>query len=178
VWPSESSLIARGCGRFGAVAAMHRIAESVFAASRLFTDARLPEVFGGMPRDERHPHPGLYPGACAPQAWSAAAVISLVDTMLGLTPLAPLRTLIVDPHLPAWLPEVTLRDVGVGGARVSLRFRRARDGGTEFEVLEREGEVRIVRPPLADVDARPADRLAQALAAAVGTAEATLPSPA
>ncbi len=44
------------------------VAEGQFAASQLFDLDRLPEVFGGNPRDARHPHPGLYPAACSPQA--------------------------------------------------------------------------------------------------------------
>jgi len=143
VWPSPNSVTAYGLRRYGFDAEMFAVAEGLFAASQVFDLDRLPEVFGGHARDARHPHPGLYPGACSPQAWSAGAVILLVNTMLGLMPLAPLQTLVVDPALPAWLPEIVVRNIQVGTARVALRAWRHDAGQTRFEVLEAAG-VRIV----------------------------------
>jgi len=134
---------AYGLRRYGFDAEMFAVAEGLFAASQVFDLDRLPEVFGGHVRDARHPHPGLYPGACSPQAWSAGAVILLVNTMLGLMPLAPLQTLVVDPALPAWLPEIVVRNIQVGTARVALCAWRDDAGRTRFEVLEAAG-VRIV----------------------------------
>ena len=169
VWPSPNSIAAYGLMRYGFVEHMHRVAEGLFAASQVFDLDRLPEVFGGHTRDARHPHPGLYPGACSPQAWSAGAVILLVQTMIGLTPLAPRGTLVVDPALPAWLPEITIRNIQVGGSRASLTFRRDKAGHTEAEVIE-DGGLYIVRPAAA---IRPgADRVAVALGASLNTSQA------
>ena len=139
VWPSPTAIAAYGLKRYGYNASMHRVAEGLFAATQIFTLNRLPEVFGGHPRDRRHAHPGIYPGACAPQAWSAGAIISLVTTMLGLVPLAPYRTLIVDPCLPAWLPELTLHQIQVGPHRASLHFQRDDFGHTRFEIQDDDG---------------------------------------
>ena len=105
VWPSPNSIAAFGLMRYGFVDPMHKVAEGLLAATQVFDLDRLPEVFGGHNRDARHPHPGLYPGACSPQAWSAGAVILLVMTMIGLTPLAPRGTLVVDPALPGLAPR-------------------------------------------------------------------------
>ena len=58
-----------------------------------------------------------------------------------------MKTLLVDPVLPAWLPELTLRRLRVGEATVSLRFHRDGDSRPRYEVLERDGKVRIVRQP-------------------------------
>ncbi len=146
VWPSPNSITVYGLKRYGFDAAMHAVAEGLFAASQIFDLDRLPEVFGGHPRDARHPHPGLYPGACSPQAWSAGAVILLVTTMLGLLPLAPCKTLIVDPALPEWLPEITMRNIQVGQSRAGLRFRRDASGHTDVDVLE-DGGLQIRRLP-------------------------------
>lgn len=121
------------------------VAEGQFAASQLFDLDRLPEVFGGNPRDARHPHPGLYPAACSPQAWSAGAVILLVNIMLGLMPVAPRDTLVVDPVLPDWLPGLTVRNIRVGDRRAALRAWRDSEGTTQLDVLEAGGLV-IVRP--------------------------------
>ena len=150
--------------RYGFVDPMHKVAEGLLAATQVFDLDRLPEVFGGHNRDARHPHPGLYPGACSPQAWSAGAVILLVMTMIGLTPLAPRGTLVVDPALPDWLPEITVRNIQVGKARVSLRLRRNSTGHTDVEVMD-GGGLYAVRPAAA---MKPGvDRCAVALAAAL-----------
>ena len=49
--------------------------------------------------------------------------------------------------MPAWLPEVTLRDLRVGDASVSIRFYRRRDGSGDYEVLDKRGPLHVVRQP-------------------------------
>ncbi len=145
VWPASNSLIGFGLKRYGFNAHLHRLAEAVFDASQLFEYDRLPEVFGGHPRDWQHPHPGIYPGANSPQAWSAGAVILLVQSMLGLLPLAVLDTLIVDPDLPEWLPELTLTNIKVGGGQIGVHFRRDDVGYTHHEIIGHRGALRVHR---------------------------------
>jgi glycogen debranching enzyme len=146
VWPASNALIGFGFKRYGFDARLHRLAHGMFAASQLFEHDRLPEVFGGQLRDGRHRHPGIYPDANSPQAWSAGAVVLLVRSLLGLLPLAPRETLIIDPDLPEWLPELTLANVRVGAARVGLRFRRDQSGYTHHRIIEQHGRLRIYRP--------------------------------
>jgi glycogen debranching enzyme len=167
IWPSPNSITAYGLKRYGFDAALHAVAGGQFAASQIFDLDRLPEVFGGHARDARHPHPGLYPGACSPQAWSAGAVILLVNTMLGLLPLAPRNTLVVDPCLPEWLPEVTMHNIQVGPARIALRFRRDGAGHTDVGVLEDGGVHIIMLPPRDTTTAGGEDRIAAAMQAAL-----------
>ena len=145
VWPFSNSVAAFGFRRYGFHEHLHRLVRAQLDAAQVFDLDRLPEVFGGHTRDARHPHPGLYPGACSPQAWSAGAVTLMVECLLGLLPLAPRRMLVVDPALPDWLPEVTVRNVSVGSGRTSLRCRRDLSGYTEVEVLDAE-DVAVVRP--------------------------------
>jgi glycogen debranching enzyme len=145
VWPVANATIGGGCKRYGFAAELNRIAQGLFEASRLFELNRLPEVFGGHDRDCAHPHPGIYPGANSPQAWSASAIIHTVQSMLGLFPAAPWGALIVNPDLPEWLPEITLTDVRVGDGRANIRFWRSRDGATEHEVLASNGRLRVHR---------------------------------
>jgi hypothetical protein len=135
--------------RYGFSRECNAVAKGMFDAAALFEHHRLPETIGGFPRDRRHPHPGIYPDACAPQGWSASAIAWLIQAMLGIWTYAPARLLMLDPVLPPWLPDLTLRDVPVGEARVSIRFRRQRDGTTDYKVLERAGTVFVVRqaPP-------------------------------
>lgn len=115
---------------------------------------------GGYARGERA-HPGAYPRANAPQAWNRSTWVMLVQTLLGLRPLGALGVLAIDPILPPWLPEITLRGLRVGEARATIRFWRDADGTSHHRVLERTGgTLRIVRqPPLNSLAAGVWDRV-------------------
>lgn len=89
--------------------------------------------------------PALYPHADSPQAWSASGVWCMLQALLGIFPYAPLRALFVDPHLPEWLPDLEVRNLHVGDAAVDLSFHRGRDGSTSYRVLDRRGDLHIVR---------------------------------
>ncbi len=146
VWPASNSMIGFGLKRYGFNAQLHRLAKGIFDTTRIFDLDRLPEVFGGQARDRRHPHPGIYPQACSPQAWSAGAIALLVQSMLGLLPVAPRHTLIIDPDLPEWLPELSLTNIRIGNARLGLRFRRDGSGYTHHEIIDQQGPLCINRP--------------------------------
>ncbi len=148
IWPVENGTFALGFARYGCFAELHRLAEGLFAAADLFVANRLPEAIGGLPRDELHPHPGIYPESNAPQGWSASMVVLLVQSLLGMRPVAPLGLLLIDPHLPPWLPDLRLNGVRVGQARVDLAFARTQDGATRWRVLRREGRIRVLRKPV------------------------------
>ncbi len=143
IWPVEQGTFAMGFMRYGLHDRVQQLARAQFEAASLFDFYRLPELFSGHPRDDEHPFPALYPNANSPQAWSASTVFLLLQAMLGLYPYAPLNVLIVDPHLPDWLPEVTLRDLRVAKATVTIRFT-----GTSWEVLAKEGKLHVVQQPL------------------------------
>ena len=145
VWPVEQGSIALGLMRYGLHAHLERLAAGVFDAASLFEHARLPELFGGQPRDEAHAFPGLYPHANSPQAWSASTVVLMLQALLGLYPYAPSKLLFIDPHLPAWMPDLVVRDLRVGDARLTLRFERTRKGITTYRMLKKTGDVHIVR---------------------------------
>jgi glycogen debranching enzyme len=147
VWPVENGSFALGFLRFGLHEELERVCRSMFEAARLFDFYRLPEVFSGHTRDADHPFPALYSQANSPQAWSASAVFCMVQSLLGLYPYAPLKLLLIDPHLPAWLPEITLRGLRVGDATVTLRFNRQKDGSTRYEILDLRGTLHVLRQP-------------------------------
>jgi glycogen debranching enzyme len=147
VWPVEHGSFAVGLVRYGLHDHVERICRAQFEAASLFDYYRLPELFTGHHRDEDHPFPAHYPNANSPQAWSASAVWCLLQTLLGLYPYAPLNMLLVDPRLPAWLPEITITNLHVGAAVVDLRFHRAKSGDSHYEVLDKRGPLHIVRQP-------------------------------
>lgn len=55
---------------------------------------------------------------------------------------APTQHLFVDPQLPKWLPDVTLRGLAVGKARLDLRVWRD-DERTRWEASVREGQLEV-----------------------------------
>jgi glycogen debranching enzyme len=147
VWPVENGAFVLGMARYGLHGEMWRLARALFEAAALFEYDRLPEVFGGHPRDDHHPFPCLYEKADSPQAWSASAAFIVMQALLGLYPYAPLRVLFLDPWLPDWLPQMTLENMSVGDARVSLSFQRGEDGRTDYKVEQLEGELHVLRQP-------------------------------
>jgi len=147
VWPVENGTFALAFLRYGLHAEVERICRAQFEAASLFEFYRLPELFAGHPRDAAHPFPALYPQGNSPQAWSASAVFTLLQSLLGLYPYAPLKMLLVDPHLPEWLPEITLRGLHVGDATVTLRCYRKQDGASDYEVLDKRGALHVLRQP-------------------------------
>jgi hypothetical protein len=82
-------------------------------------------------------------------------MVQLVQTLLGIYPFAPAHVVaLVRPHLPEWLPVVTVRNIRVGDATLSLRFERTRDGATAFDVIDRRGTLFVVEmPPPQDAEA-------------------------
>ncbi|HEY7271074.1 MAG TPA: amylo-alpha-1,6-glucosidase, partial [Dehalococcoidia bacterium] len=148
VWPVEQGTIAFGLARYGFWDELHTLARGVFDLTDLFFANRLPEVVAGNPRDEQHPHPGIYPYSCEPQGWSASAIVLLVQALLGLRPIAPLGLLVVDPHLPEWLPDLRLEGVHVAGSRLDIAFERRRNGRTSYHVTATDGRVRVLRAPV------------------------------
>ena len=146
VWPVEHGSFAMGMMRFGLIEELHTIARAIFEVSTLFDYNRLPECFSGHPRDAQHPFPALYPKTNWPQAWSASSVFAIMQAMLGVYPFAITNMLLLDPHLPDWLPEITLRNLHVGKAIVSIRFYR-KGTATHFEVLEKRGKLHVLRQP-------------------------------
>jgi glycogen debranching enzyme len=147
VWPVENGAFVLGFAQYGLHGEMHRLARAFFESARLFPHCRLPEVFGGHQRSSDAPFPGLYTKADSPQAWSASAVFTVIRAFLGLFPYAAAHLLLVDPHLPEWLPELTVENMRVGKATVTLHFRRKSDGDTEYHVVESEGKLHVVRQP-------------------------------
>ena len=146
VWPVEQGTFALGFFRYGLIEPLRILARAQFEAAELFELYRLPEVLSGHARSAALPFPALYPRSNSPQAWSSSALFCFLQALLGLYPYAPLRLLIVDPHLPDWLPDVTLEGLRVGKARVTIRFFR--DGEkSSYEVLDRRGTLHVVRQP-------------------------------
>ena len=91
VWPHDTAIAAGGLKRYGYHNEAARVAWAVLDAARRAPGFRLPEHFCGFDRDAVGA-PVVHPVSCRPQAWAAAAALSLVTTMLGLVPTRPSRS--------------------------------------------------------------------------------------
>jgi glycogen debranching enzyme len=153
VWPVENATFALGFKRYGLDDHLERLSTAMCDAAAHFRNFRLPEAIGGLGRSESAV-PSVYPKSNSPQAWSASAIVLLVQTLLGIYPFAPARVLaLVRPRLPEWLPVATVHQLRVGDATVTIRFERNRDGSTSFDVLTKQGTLVVTEvPPPQDVN--------------------------
>ncbi|MDE2068867.1 MAG: amylo-alpha-1,6-glucosidase [Bradyrhizobium sp.] len=136
VWPHDNGLIALGLRRYGFAAEACRIAHDIFAASKCFARHQMPELFAGLPREAMN-FPVQHLGANVPQAWAAGSILMLLQAILGVMPDAPRDRLNVDPCLPDWLPDITVRNLRVGERKFDIRFWREK-AESFFEVLSGE----------------------------------------
>jgi glycogen debranching enzyme len=143
VWPHDNSLIASGLARYGFKNHAGKILLALMDVSSVLELHRLPELFCGLER--RHGEgPTLYPVACAPQAWAAAAPFLLIQACLGLTVHgAHNRVVFNRPLLPEGIPQLSIRGLRVGDASVDLLFERQVDT-VRVQVLEKQGEIEVV----------------------------------
>ena len=140
VWPHDNALITMGLVRYGCREEAARLFGAMFEACETIELRRLPELFCGFPRRRAQP-PTSYPVACSPQAWAATALLAMLQACLGLSFDPDRRLVRFDrPVLPASLAEVSLLNLEVGGARLSVRLSRA---GNEvaMNVIERTGDI-------------------------------------
>jgi glycogen debranching enzyme len=113
VWPHDTAMIAEGMRRYGFRQEAATLAKALVEAADAF-DYRLPEVFAGFPR-ERTEVPVEYPTASCPQAWSAAAPLLALRTLLGMdVEEGRLRS---SPMMPSTFGRVKLRRIPVRGGR-------------------------------------------------------------
>jgi glycogen debranching enzyme len=127
VWPHDNALIALGFARYGLKRQVKAVFEGLFGAGTYMEHRRLPELFCGFRQQHGH-GPTLYPVACAPQAWASATPFALLEASLGLEfdPFAN-EIRLCNPLLPAFLDEVTLRNLQLGNSQIDLRVRRHKD---------------------------------------------------
>ena len=142
IWPHDNALIALGFARYGLKRAVDAVFEGLFRAGTYMEHRRLPELFCGF--QQQHGHgPTLYPVACSPQAWASATPFALLEASLGLQ-FDPFGNEIrfCNPALPAFLDEVTLRNLQLGASRADLRIRRHKDT-VSLDTMRVSGGVRV-----------------------------------
>jgi len=118
VWPHDNAIIAAGMARYGFTDEARTVASAILDAATAF-GGRLPELFCGFDRAD-YGAPVPFPTSCSPQAWAAAAPLLLVRSLFRLEPSVSQGEVRVAPNLPDRFLPLSIRDIVIGGARVSL----------------------------------------------------------
>jgi glycogen debranching enzyme len=143
VWPHDNALIALGIAAAGQKLEAARIMAGLFDAALYIDLKRLPELLCGFAR-RRSQGPTFYPVACSPQAWAATALHATLAACLGLSFDPAGGAVVFDrPRLPEFLETVTLHNLTLGEARISVVLRRSGDE-VAMNVLRRTGEIHAV----------------------------------
>jgi glycogen debranching enzyme len=147
VWPHDNALIAYGMARYGMADEAMKIFSGMFGAATYCDLYRVPELFCGFAREPGE-GPVIFPVACAPQAWSAAAVFLILQGCLGLTINALARRItFACPSLPPFLSKVRMSDLAVGNGTADLLIVR-HDCDISVNVLHNDEEFDVVVLPV------------------------------
>lgn len=127
VWPHDNSMIASGMAKYGYKKMAGQILLALLDVSSEVELHRLPELFCGTTR-RLNEGPTLYPVACSPQAWAAAAPFMILEACLGIRLNAELDRITFDrPFLPEGVPQLTIRNLRCGRCVVDLLLERRGD---------------------------------------------------
>jgi len=118
VWPHDNAIVAAGLTRYGFVEEAQRVILAMLDAAAWF-GGRLPELFGGLGRDEV-PFPVGYPSSCSPQAWAAASPLLFLRSILRLDPWVPHGKVWLDPVLPERIKRLRVARIPIAGRRVTV----------------------------------------------------------
>jgi glycogen debranching enzyme len=140
VWPHDNAIIAAGLTRYGFVDHAQRVILAMLDAAAYF-GGRLPELFGGLGRDEV-PFPVSYPASCAPQAWAAASPLLFLRSILRLDPWIPHGKVWMDPVLPPKMKRLCVARIPLAGRRVTVEVDR-----DSFDVEGLGPDIELVHSP-------------------------------
>ena len=118
VWPHDNAIVAAGLMRYGFVDEAQRIVLGLLDASEQI-GSRLPELFCGFDRRD-FGLPVAYPTSCSPQAWSAAAPLYLLRTLLRFDPWVPFGRVWCDPAVPDEFLPLRIDRIELAGSKVSI----------------------------------------------------------
>ena len=143
VWPHDNAMVAQGLARYGAKRGVVSIFEGLMRATSYLDQRRIPELFCGFRRRPGRA-PTLYPAACSPQAWAAAAPFSLIQSMLGLE-FRPQdgEVRLNNPCIPQGSGSIRLRNVRLGDASADFIVRPSIGDGVALEMLRVHGNLRV-----------------------------------
>lgn len=143
IWPHDNAVIAEGMRKIGRVQDAHKILLGLLEALQFEPDFRVPELFCGFDRNGSI-RPIDYPVSCSPQAWAAGSIFQILKACLNFEPDALNNLLrVVEPSLPEWLGDFTIRGLRVGSAFVDLSFS-THNGMSSCQVIQKSGKIRVI----------------------------------
>jgi len=127
IWPHDNSIIANGMAKYGSKKMAGQVLLALLDLSSEVELRRLPELFCGLKRRPSE-GPTLYPVACSPQAWAAAAPFLILEGCLGITVEADRGRIVFNrPFLPEGIPQLSIRGLRCGKVAVDLLLERRND---------------------------------------------------
>ncbi|WP_218081476.1 amylo-alpha-1,6-glucosidase [Anthocerotibacter panamensis] len=144
VWPHDNAIIAHGLRMAGQVSQMLEVGSVLFEVAQNQRYYRLPELFCGFTRTDKHDLLASYPVACSPQAWAAGSLFQVLQAIVNLVPDAPSNRLrIIEPVLPDWMTQLEFRNLQVGTSVLDLEFERTHRA-TACRVTNKRGNIRVI----------------------------------
>jgi glycogen debranching enzyme len=143
IWPHDNSIIANGMAKYGCKKKAGQVLLALLDLSSEVELHRLPELFCGLKRRPNEA-PTLYPVACSPQAWSAAAPFFILQGCLGISVHADLGRIVFDrPFLPEGIPQLSIRGLRCGRVMADLLLERRNDS-VLVHLENQQDEIEIV----------------------------------
>ncbi|HET6356425.1 glycogen debranching N-terminal domain-containing protein [Streptomyces sp.] len=118
VWAHDTAITVAGLAATGHHTAAAALLDGLLEAAGGF-DYRLPELHSG---EQRRPgtRPAAYPASCRPQAWAAAAGVSLLASVLGLRPDVPAGRVGLQPLVTPKAGAVEVSGIRLGADTVTV----------------------------------------------------------
>ena len=127
IWPHDNSIIANGMAKYGSKKLAGQVLLALLDLSSEVELHRLPELFCGLKRRPTEA-PTLYPVACSPQAWAAAAPFFILEGCLGISVQAERGRIVFDrPFLPEGIPQLSIHGLQCGKVAADLLLERRND---------------------------------------------------
>ncbi len=143
VWPHDNAIIGEGMRKLGRVEDMMKIMRGIAEVAMNDNEHRLPELFCGFEREGGH-NPVDYPVSCSPQAWAAGSLLHMIKSCLNFHPDATGNLVkVVEPALPEWLGNLTVRGLKVGKAVLDMSFEN-QHGSTFTKILRKSGNLKVI----------------------------------
>jgi glycogen debranching enzyme len=139
VWPHDNALAVAGLVRYGFVDDAHRLMLAQLDAADV--DGGRLSVLGGFDRHDV-PGPVRFPDACQSRAWSAAAPLLHLRSLLRLDPHVPQGKLWLSPVLPAAIGTLRVERIPLLGGTVTVSV----DGG-RVEVGDVPAGIEVIAEP-------------------------------
>ncbi|HEX6416938.1 MAG TPA: glycogen debranching N-terminal domain-containing protein [Acidimicrobiales bacterium] len=139
VWPHDNAVCAAGLVRYGFVDEAHRLILAQLDAAEAHRGRAT--VLCGFDRDDLA-HPVRFPDACDARAWSAAASLLHLRSLLRLDPNVPQGRLWLSPVLPPAVGSLRVERIPLLGGTVTVAVE-----GDRVEVSDVPGGIAVVAEP-------------------------------